>query len=171
MKKVFSILFVAFMSFTMINAQEKADVVLSNALQTAQKENKNVMVFFHASWCGWCKLMMKNMQADATKDYFSNNFVLASIDVQEMPEKKNLENPGGEELLEQYGGANSGVPFWVILDKEGNVLTNSLDDEGQNLGSPATSDEVAVFIAKLEKTTHIKPEEISAVKEVFTREN
>lgn len=171
MKNTFFILLITMFTFSNFNAQENADAVLKNAIATAKKENKKAMLFFHASWCGWCKLMEKNMQADETKAFFSRNFILAPVDVLEQGEKKKLENPGGEALMEKYKGKNAGVPFWVIFDGNGNVLTDSFDDKGQNLGSPATPEEVETFITKLQKTTDITAEEITAVQKVFTKKN
>lgn len=171
MKSIFASIFVLLFSLSLFRAQENADAVLKTSLETAKKENKNVLLFFHASWCGWCKLMEKNMQAESTQAYFSRNFVLASVDVMESEKKKYLENPGGEKLLLKYAGRETGLPFWIILDKDGKILTDSFNEKGENLGSPASPEEVEIFVSKLQKTTAITPEEIAAVKKVFIKEN
>jgi thioredoxin-related protein len=46
------------------SAQENASDILDKAYVKAKEENKNVFVIFHASWCGWCKRMDKNMNDD-----------------------------------------------------------------------------------------------------------
>ncbi len=65
---------------------------INKAQNQAKVENKNVFLIFHASWCGWCKKMEKNMDDPAVKPYFDANYVKTFITVQERAEKKNLEN-------------------------------------------------------------------------------
>ncbi len=91
-----TIVVIALFALQMGFAQEKADVVLNKALTQAKAENKNVLLVFHASWCGWCKLMEKNMNLSATKPLFDKNYITVYVDVQERGEKKSLENPGGQ---------------------------------------------------------------------------
>ena len=41
---------------------EPADAILKSACQEAAKENKNVFIMFHASWCGWCRKMEASLE-------------------------------------------------------------------------------------------------------------
>ncbi|MFC0345078.1 thioredoxin family protein [Epilithonimonas hispanica] len=152
-------------------AQEKADIVLGNALTQAKTENKNVLLIFHASWCGWCKLMENNMNLPTTKPLFDNNYLTAYVDVQERGEKKKLENPGGQELMNKYKGETAGLPFWLMLSPKGEVLADSFDDKGENIGSPAFKEEVASFLVKLEKTSHLNKNEIQNIEQVYVMKN
>lgn len=152
-------------------AQEKADVVLNKALTQAKVENKNVLLIFHASWCGWCKLMEKNMELPTTKPLFDKNYVTAYLDVQERGEKKSLENPGGQELMNKYKGEEAGLPFWLMLSPKGEVLADSFDDKGENIGSPASPEEVASFLVKLEKTSKLNKTELQTIQQVFVKKN
>ncbi|MCE3076507.1 thioredoxin family protein [Chryseobacterium gwangjuense] len=152
-------------------AQEKADVVLNKALTEAKSKNKNVLLVFHASWCKWCHVMEKNMNLPETKPIFEKKFVTAYVDVQEMKEKKTLENPGGEELMKKYKGENAGLPFWLVLNPKGEVLTDSFNEKGENLGCPSTAEEVATFTAKLEKSSKMNKNELQIVEKVFTKKN
>ena len=149
-------------------AQENAEVVIANAQKKAKAENKNVMVFFHASWCGWCKLMDKKMNVATTKNLFDDNYVLASIDVQEHGEKVKLGNPNGEEWMAKYGGKDAGLPFFVFIDKNGKVLDNSLSEKKENLGCPSTPEEIDSFITKLRKTSKLDETQLTTIKQVFT---
>ena len=148
-------------------AQEKAEIVIANAQKKAKAENKNVMVFFHASWCSWCKLMDKKMNLPSTKDLFESNYVLASLDVQESGEKQKLENPNGEEWMAKYGGKDAGLPYFVFIDKDGKVLDSSLNEEKENLGCPSTAEEIYSFITKLQKTSKLSEEQLNTIKKVF----
>ncbi|MXN93151.1 DUF255 domain-containing protein [Flavobacterium sp. Sd200] len=149
-------------------AQEQASVLMQQATAQAKKEHKNVFVMFHASWCGWCKKMTKNMNSPACKKFFDDNFVTVELTVQESPKNKNLENPGADELLEQYKGEKAGLPFWVILDDKGKVLTDSFNSKGENLGCPSAVDEVAEFKIKLKKASKLNDRQIAVIAETFT---
>lgn len=165
------IVIAALLLFQLSIAQEKADIELNKALKEAKAQKKNVLLVFHASWCGWCKLMEKNMNLPETKPIFEKKFVTTYIDVQERGEKKKLENPGGQELMNKYKGENAGLPFWLILNPKGEVLADSFDSKGENLGSPATPEEVSSFLAKLEKSSKMNKEELQTIQKVFVKKD
>lgn len=150
------------------SAQEKAETVIAKAQKKAKAENKNVMVFFHASWCSWCRLMDKKMNLPETKNLFENNYVFASLDVLERGEKEKLENPNGEKMMAEYGGRDAGLPFFVFLDSTGKVLDTSLNDLKENLGCPSTPEEITAFIAKLKKTSRLNDAQLKVIQDVFT---
>ena len=95
--------------------------------------------------------------------------------VQEAKDKKNLENPGAEELLVKYNGDKQGIPYWLIFDVKGTLLADSRmpakDKAGKdiltNTGCPANPDEVSYFIGLLKKTTPLKEDELSVIAEKF----
>ncbi|WP_426479630.1 thioredoxin family protein [Chryseobacterium sp. CBSDS_008] len=163
------IIVAALLLFQLGRAQEKADVVLNKAFTEAKAGNKNVLLVFHASWCKWCKMMEKNMDLPETKPIFDKRFVTAYVDVQERGDKKSLENPGGQELMNKYKGENAGLPFWLILNPKGEVLADSFDSKGANLGSPATPEEVTAFIAKLGKASKLNNEESQTIEKIFVK--
>lgn len=168
--KIKSLLPVFAVIFTLATAtaQDNATTLLDNAYAQAKKENKNVFIMFHASWCGWCKKMDKNMQSDACKAFFDANYVTVHLDVKEMQNKQELETAGGEEVLEKYKGDQAGLPFWVILDSKGTLLADSFNSKGDNLGCPASPEEVEVFVEKLKKTGKFTDAQLATVKETFT---
>jgi len=160
-----SLLFLA--PLVSVSAQEAATAVLQKAQAQAKKEHKNVFVMFHASWCGWCKKMEKNMESDACKKLFDDNFVSTQLTVQESPKNKSLENPGADAILESYKGTKAGLPFWVILDANGKVLADSFNAAGENLGCPSSADEVAEFKTKLKKTTKLNDKQLAVIADTF----
>ena len=88
--------------------------------------------------------------------------------------KENLENPGALNLLSKYKGADYGIPYWFIFDKDGNLLTDSKIrpegaslDAGDNIGCPANEEEVEQFITKLQKTSKISPDQLDIIRKRF----
>ena len=157
-------------------APPSADKVLQEALQVATAENKNVMIMFTASWCIWCKKMDASMKDSTTRDYFSNSFVTRHLVVDESAPFKHLENPGANAFRTKYFGESQGIPFWLIFDKDGNLLADSKMREkgegiekGVNTGCPATEKEVDYFISVLEKTSAISPDQEEKVRKRFRR--
>lgn len=169
-KHIFALL-ICFVIATIGKAQQvpSADAVLKEARAKAAKENKKVMVIFHASWCGWCRKMDASLNDPSVKNFFDKNYVLTHLTIDESPDKKNLENPGAAELNKKWGGENEGIPFWVIMDKDGNILADSQMEPGKNVGCPAKAEEVAHFIKVLKKTSSISEEEIAKVEERFRK--
>ena len=154
-----------------------ADELLKEAYKQAAKENKNVFVMFHASWCGWCHKMDKSMNDDGCKKFFTDNYVICHLVVDEAKDKKNLENPGAAEIKTKYNGNEQGIPFWLVLDKDGKLLSDSKMrkegeglNQGDNSGCPATEEEVAFFISVLKKTSSLTAKQEEVIRKRF-REN
>ena len=156
---------------------EPASKILANAYMQATKEKKNVMVIFHASWCGWCKKFDASLNDPACKAYFDKSFVFVHLTVLENGEKKKLENPGATELFTETSGGKEGIPFFLIYDKKGTLLGDSKfkdpkatpDKAPANMGCPAADEEVAAFIELLKKTSKISEAEAKAVTERFKK--
>ncbi|MES2487946.1 MAG: thioredoxin family protein [Bacteroidota bacterium] len=165
-KSLFIVLFMV--AFAGAQAQENATTIMDKAYAQAKKEKKNVFVIFHASWCGWCKKMEKNMESDACKKMFDDNYVIVHLTVEESPKNVALNTPGADELKAKYKGAQQGLPFWVILDKKGTLLDDSFNDKDENLGCPAEPAEVTAFTAKLKKTGKFTDAQLATVTATFT---
>ncbi len=163
------ILFISFVFLFVqqIESQTSAKVILDQAYNQAKIENKNVFVLFHASWCGWCKKMDANMNEAATKNLFDDNFVIVHLDVLERGNKKSLETPGGIDFLKKHNGEKAGLPFFLIFDAYGKILTDSFNAKGQNLGCPSSAEEVVEFIKKLKNSSTLSDEELAVIAEVF----
>jgi hypothetical protein len=63
------------------------------------------------------------------------------------------------------------MPFWVIFDVNGNVLENSLDSNGRNLGCPATEEEVNQFMSKLKNTSELNEKQLEIINGVFVKKS
>ena len=106
-------------------AMPSSESVLTDAFAKATKENKKVILIFHASWCGWCKKMDASLNDPALKKMFDDNYVITHLDVMEQKEKAALENPGSMAVMKKLGGENSGLPYWLVLDAKGNIIANN----------------------------------------------
>jgi thiol-disulfide isomerase/thioredoxin len=157
---------------------EPASKILDKAFAQASKENKKVMVIFHASWCGWCHRMDSLMRMAETKPLFDRNFVTVHLVVQEVKDKKHLENPGAEEFKNQNNGENMGIPFWLVFSPDRLLLGDSrmpAKDKKTgasirvNTGCPADPEEVKYFTGLLQKTTDLTEPELSVITKVFLK--
>jgi len=152
-----------------------ADVVLKKAVSDASLQNKKVLLIFHASWCGWCRKMDTALNDISCKKYFDDNFVITHLTVMESKGKENLENPGGKDMMEKYDGKDQGLPYWVILDKNSNLLFDSQvrktqadgTIKGENVGCPASQPEVDHFVSVLKKTTSLNAAELETITKRF----
>ena len=167
-------------SFTVVSAQHSATAkLLSSALRKATAENKNVIVIFHASWCGWCHKMDSSLNDISCKKMFDANYVITHLTVDESADKKNLETPGADEFRKKYNGAKEGLPFWLILDKNGKLLADSrmlapgemVPKPNSNTGCPAAKEEVAYLLSVLKKTSSLNDAELKVIGERFSKNN
>lgn len=146
-----------------------AKEVLGPVYAKAAKENKKVLVIFHASWCGWCRKMDSSLNDKTVKPLIDRYFEITHLTVKESPNKKALENPGAEELLNKFGGADQGLPYWAVLYSSGELITDSQYKPGENVGCPASEEEVDYFITVLRKTTTLKNEELEIIQKRFRK--
>jgi len=182
MKKqlLFSLVFIfaAKMACLAQTEMPSTETVMTKAYAQAKKEHKNVMVIFHASWCGWCKKMEASINEPELKKMFDDNYVITYIDVLEHDaEHKKLENPGSTEMLAKYKGDKGGIPFWFVADAKGKELADSqirpegasLDTYGNGVGCPAEDNEVAYFINILKTTSKLKDDQLAMISKRFAQ--
>ncbi|PJJ85080.1 thioredoxin family protein [Mucilaginibacter auburnensis] len=181
MKKILFLSLTLLLAFTAVTFAQTAvpssDEIMTKAYARAKKENKKVMVIFHASWCGWCKKMEASINEPNLKKFFDDNYVVVYLTVQESKGKENLENPGALDLMTKYKGDKAGLPFWFITDVNGKALADSqerpagagLDTYGDNVGCPASEKEVAYFAKILKSTSKLNDKEIAMISERFAK--
>lgn len=133
---------------------QPAQTVLDDALKTAKASHKNVLVIFHASWCGWCRRLNTMLSQPDIAKIFNANYVRVDLDVLENKDKKDiLENPGGQKIMADLGGEKSGLPFYAFLDEKGKKIADSnVMPKNQNIGYPGAPDEIVAFAKLLEKS-------------------
>lgn len=145
--------------------------LLDDAGRQAKAEKKNVLVIFHASWCGWCHKMEDFMAMKEFSPIFAANYVIVPVDVMEQPDKADLMNPGGEDLLKKLnGGMETGIPYFAVLNPDGKKLIDSIrpieGKPGANIGHPQAPEEVTWFMRMLKKTAqHITSAESKSIED------
>jgi thiol:disulfide interchange protein len=144
-----------------------AGLVLQAAKQQAMKEHKSVLLQFSASWCVWCHKMDASLEDPACREFFNRNFIVRHLTVFESPDKKALENPGAETLLNQYHGKDQGIPYWIVFDPQGNFLADARLPSGSSTGCPAEPEEVDYFVTVLKKAATLSAQEEAAIRKRF----
>ena len=114
------------------------------------------------------------MNAPGIKSFFDKNFIITHLTVDESKDKKNLENAGANEMRTAWHGDNQGIPYWVILDKDGRVLADSriIDANGKpgnSVGCPAQPEEVDYFLSVLSQTSTPSLHEMELIKQRFLK--
>jgi thioredoxin-related protein len=116
MKKlsIFSALFIG--AFAFAQGIKFEDTNFQTVLAKAKKENKLVFIDAYASWCGPCKLMVKNVfPQKPVGDYYNAHFVNAKID---------MEKGEGVDLAKKYNV--KAFPTYLFVDGNGEVVHRTL---------------------------------------------
>lgn len=120
---VFALIFISSTLFA--HAQklydEKADwkQQVETALQSAQRQNKHLLVQFGGNWCKWCLRFNEFVNSDAEiKQLVDSNFVVLHLDY-----KKDEQLLSFTDFADRFG-----FPVLIIYDKQGRRLhTQSTD--------------------------------------------
>lgn len=176
MKRALCLVLAALSSLAQTSMQENpptARELIDRAQANAKASQRNVMVLFHASWCGWCHKMEGVMVQPAIKPIFDKYFVVQWLVTMENPDKKALENVGADIYMEQAGGKGSGIPFFYFSDATGKTIVNSMRpangaDKGGNVGCPYEPAEIDWFMSMLKKAApKMSSEEASKLRTAF----
>ncbi|HEY3855876.1 MAG TPA: thioredoxin family protein [Verrucomicrobiae bacterium] len=96
---------------------------IADALGTATKEHKRVILIFGANDCGWCHKLHSFFLADKSiAAVLHHDFVVVLIDVK-VDTSGEIENWHNGHLLKKYSPVYQGVPFIVVLDSDGKQVT------------------------------------------------
>ncbi|HET6767062.1 MAG TPA: thioredoxin family protein [Chitinophagaceae bacterium] len=173
---LFAFVLISATSLTAQQAPASAEEIMKEAFMTAQRQDKKVLIIFHASWCSWCHKMDTSLNDVSVKKFFDDNFVIRHLVVFESKGKVDLENPGALELITKYNGKDQGIPFWLIFDKNEKFLADSRMtaavngvEKFQNSGCPATKEEVDYFIEVLKRTTLLNGEQLEKIRTRFRK--
>ena len=146
-----------------------AGTLLKSAEVKAGREHKNVLLIFHASWCGWCHKLDDLLNSAAFKPAFDKSYVIVHVTVLEDAAHKADENPGGQALLDSLGGKSGGIPFFAIFDPTGAKLGDSLAPT--NIGYPSEPSEVTHFMGLMKRTSHMTAGQLIELKAFLSKKS
>lgn len=151
-------------------AAESTEAIMARAKQQASKENKNILVKFSASWCGWCHRMDDWMKDTEAGKLVAKQYVVVVLIVDEDEKHKADENPGADDLRHKMGGDKVGIPFFGMLDKDGKVLatSNPYKDKPGNIGFPVEGFEIDHFLTMISSTSKLSKAQIDGVRTSLT---
>lgn len=94
---------------------------IASARQLATDSNKNMLLFFTADWCVPCRVMKREIFADAE--------AMTAINAQVVPIMIYVDDPAASEVVSQY---NAGAtPLTLFTDSGGNVLDYAVGKMGK----------------------------------------
>jgi thiol:disulfide interchange protein len=134
----------------------EAQAQFDAALARAKAENKRVFMHFGAPWCGWCHELENWMATPSVAAILARDYVDLKIDVDRMK--------GAADVQKRFpASASSGIPWFAVLDGDGKTLADS-GAGNDNIGFPSTDEEIARFVALLDKSRQkLAPEDLAAI--------
>ncbi|WP_010582323.1 thioredoxin [Schlesneria paludicola] len=121
-----------------------AKQLLTDALEQAQRENKRVIVQQTATWCGPCWSLSRFLNKH--RSIWEKDYIWIKMD-ERWQDVALVMKPIRK-------SAEGGIPWTAILDADGNVLVNSNQADGQNMGFPSASEPEGIehFLMMLKST-------------------
>lgn len=127
------------------DAKADAKQLIADALASAKKENRRVLIQWGGNWCHWCHKLHDAMKKDrvlARKLMYEYDVVL--ID---------MTSGNNADLIEKYGAdiKGKGVPYLTILDANGKVVLNHETGSLEGGDNPKLSHDAPKITKLLEK--------------------
>ncbi len=163
-KTIFILLTLISVNFSF--SQNKDAILIEEALEKAQKENKHVFINYLSSSCKVSKQMETLMNTETFQKVFNSNYVVVNITVskEETSEFVNCSNP-----VKSFGENNCKpleFPFWYVLDNKGNFVGASFIDGSQNIGYP-TKKNMESFLAVIKNTSDFTETNLELIRNSF----
>lgn len=126
------------------NPKENAEKKLTELVQKAQAEGKNIMIQAGGNWCIWClRFNQYVLDHPELKKFVDENYYYYHLNYSK--ENKN------EKLFKKFGNPGKyGFPVFVILDKNGKQIHTQSSDifEDENDDNSYNYEKVKAFFEK-----------------------
>ncbi|HEY0795976.1 MAG TPA: thioredoxin family protein [Acidisarcina sp.] len=123
-------------------ADAKAEV--REALATAAREHKRVLLDFGGNWCGDCKALDYYFHDPSNASLLAANYVLVDINIGRFDRN--------EDLADKYHvPLKKGVPALTVLEADGKVVYSQRNGEFESMGQMESS-AVTEFLTKWKPT-------------------
>ncbi|MEX1042542.1 MAG: thioredoxin family protein [Pirellulaceae bacterium] len=128
--------------------------LLDNALADAKQSGRRVIVQETATWCGPCILLSRFLEKH--RALWQRDYLWVKLDHRW---------PDTEEVVQDLrGDATYPIPWWAILNAEGETLITSIRAGDQNIGFPSSDEGKAHFREMLNTTAvRLQPEQIEVL--------
>ncbi|WP_395647155.1 thioredoxin family protein [Terricaulis sp.] len=113
---------------------------LTEERAAAAREGKHVLISFFASWCGWCTPMNAVFEDNAVRPILERHYRLVHMRVIERSVARRAQQwANADAVYHRFATAGDGLPFLVILDANGSLLSSSRSPAiNENIGFPTT---------------------------------
>lgn len=120
-----TVVIVAVLFLGLLESQAQSEIEwtsLSEAQELAKTNNKKVMIFAEAEWCGYCKKMYKEVfPKNEAQDSLRKYFYPVKLDI-ESGEQINFNNESMSERQLARKFRVSSTPTFIFLDSGGNII-------------------------------------------------
>lgn len=152
------------LSFLLRWRAEPADAnqVLSDALATAQRDNRQAFLYLTAPWCMWCSALNDFLCSERVVPIITRDYVVVAIDQDRM---KN-----GRQVARRFrDNPRAGMPWFTVLTSDGKRVP-SADHDATGQGFPAGEERLTAFIKLLrENGPHITDADAAVLKQELER--
>jgi thioredoxin 1 len=108
------------------SATADAHADIAQAIQTASRTHKHIILDFGGNWCGECQVLDIYFHQPPNLPLLENNFVLVHVDIGHMDRNT--------DVAEKYEvPIKRGVPALAVLDEHGHLLYSQKNKEGEAL--------------------------------------
>jgi hypothetical protein len=123
-----------------------AAAAVAEAAKQASASNRRLLLVFHASWCGYCKvfdMMLADRKAGAIVD---RHFQVYHLRAREKDaDQRSLQLAGADDVFRSFVSESAGLPYMAVLDEKAGKITDSMMSNGDNFGFPVTPQELVAF--------------------------
>ena len=105
-----------------------ADAAVDDAFTRAKTSGKRVMIEMGANWCSDCRILASVLAIPEAQKFVDDNFEVARVDVGRFDHN--------QQVAARFHATVNGIPWIVITEPDGKVLTSSYEITDGNHKTP-----------------------------------